>query len=268
MTDVSELLRATDNTIMIEVGHLSTDPRVNTRPVDEKWVAARVERFNPDAMGALVTSLRSDDTFVVLDGQNRAELARRAKGEDFPVLCIVHEGLSLSQEAALFRALNSARKVTPMQIFLARLTEGEPVATGILAIVRDHGWEVDGRQAAKRIHAVSALFKVYDDGSREGRTTLDAVLGVVTAAWGHQPDAVNVHVLNGLGLFLRRHQDVALDDLVTRLQYFPGGARGLVGDARGRRLQHRGSTSVGVAAALVDLYNQRRRGGNRLPAWQ
>jgi hypothetical protein len=255
-----------ENTRLIRVGDLSTDPRVNTRPVDEKWVNARMDRFNADAMGALVVSRRADGTTVILDGQHRAALAKDVRGEDFPVLCVVHEGLSLATEAALFRGLNSARKVTPMQKFLARLTEGEPVAKGILAIAQEHGWEVDGRQANRRIQAVSALFKIYGDG--EGRDTLSNVLGVVTAAWGHQPDAVNVYVLNGLGLFLDRHHDVALDDLATRLASFPGGPRGLVGDARGRRFQHRGSTSVSVAAALVDLYNQRRRGTNRLPSWR
>ncbi|MEV6817795.1 DUF6551 family protein [Nocardiopsis dassonvillei] len=269
MTDrIEDLLKPGAPTINIPVGDLRTDPRVNTRPLDERWIAARLETFSADAMGALVVSLRPDDVFILLDGQHRAALAQRAKGEDFEAVCVVHEGLSVSQEAALFRALNSARKVTPMQLFHARLTEGEPVANGILATVRAHGWEVDSNQGPGKINAVSALFRIYGDGNAEGRQVLDAVLSVVTAAWGHNPEAVNITILNGLGAFLRRHRDVPLDDLVMRLAAFPGGARGLLGDARGRRLRHKGSTSQGVAAALVDLYNQRRRGSNRLPEWR
>ncbi|WP_159944061.1 MULTISPECIES: DUF6551 family protein [unclassified Nocardiopsis] len=263
---IEHLIASAEPTTHIPVGELTTDPRVNTRPVDEGWISKRAETFSPEAMGALVVSLRKDDTFVILDGQHRAALAQRVKGDDFPALCVVHEGLSLAQEAALFRALNSARKVTPMQLFHARLTEGEPIAVGIQRTVRNHGWEVG--PGSKSISAVSALFRIYGDGDTESRQVLDEVLSVVTAAWGHHPDAVNMAILNGLGAFLRRHRDVALDDLVMRLASFPGGARGLIGDARGRRLRHKGSTSQGVAAALVDLYNQRRRGGNRLPDWR
>jgi hypothetical protein len=253
-------------TILLPVSQLSTDVRVNTRPVDENWVGARVESFDPDAMGALVVSMRPDGQFVVLDGQHRAELARRAKGPDFEVVCVVHEGLSLNTEAALFRALNSARKVTPMQKFLARITEGEPSAARILAIAHESGWEIDGRQAQRRINAVNSLDKIFADDN--GAATLEAVISVVTAAWGHVPDAVHHHILSGLGLVLRHHPTVALDDLVSKLAAFPGGPRGIVGDARGRRVRHRGSTTAGVAAAIVDVYNQRRRGANRLPDWK
>src|ERR1700677_2244598 len=119
---------------MIPVRELGTDPAVNTRPVDEKWVTDRVPVYTPAGVGTLTVSRRDDGELIILDGQHRAELMRNAVGIQAVAQCEVYQGLALSQEAAIFRLLNDKRALTPLHRFLALITEGDPSARDVAGI--------------------------------------------------------------------------------------------------------------------------------------
>lgn len=255
----------------IPVKDLTRDPRVNTRPVDNAWVERHVPVFDAEALGVLAVSARPDGTMVLLDGQHRAELCRRAGNEDRKVLCRVYEGLSVPQEAVLFRALNDGRQVQPIYKFLARVTEGEPIATAINGVVESLGWKIHDQNGPTSISAVVALEKIHSGDRRSDEPDLGAVfttLNLVTEAWGHRAEAVNGQVLQGVGAVVRRYGEaLQIGELAKRLASYPGGPNGLLGDARGLRGYQGGSVANCISEVVVKRYNERRR-VHRLPDWK
>jgi hypothetical protein len=255
----------------LAIAQVGTDRRVNTRTFDPNWVEKKLrEGFNPDGLGVPIVSRRSDGTYIWLDGQNRAELMRRAKWGDQKLPCRVFTGLSLAQEAALFLVHNDNRKVEPLHKFLARITAEDPDAVAINRIVEDLGWKI-GEGGAKSITAVKALDRVYasdkkDDGSRG--QALELTLRVVTEAWGYKPEAVDNRILGGIGSLINRFGDqIDKASLVKKLAEFPGGASGVIGKARGMQQYQGGTVQHCVGEVIHIAYNARRR-TNLLPDWR
>jgi len=258
-------------TSWIAISDLGRDNRVNTRPVDNAWVEARVPTFDPDALGVLAVSARPDGTMILLDGQNRAELCRRVGWKNQKVLCRLYEGLTLQQEAALFRALNDNRQVRSIYKFLARVTEGETAAVAINTVAEQFGWKIADQAGPKYITAVVALERIYHGDRRKDQPNLDVVvttLNIVTQAWGHRSESVAGHILQGVGQVVARYRDLLqIADLTKRLSTYPGGPTGLIGDARGLRGYQGGSVANNLSEVIVKRYNERRR-AHRLPDWK
>lgn len=262
------------NTIeWVPLSAIGRDERVNTRPIDYRWVERHVPIFDLSAIGIPVVSRRDDGTIIFMDGQNRGALLRRVGRENEEVLCRVWYGLSLAEEADLFLRLNDSRQVKTIYNFLARVTSQEPVAVALDELVRRHGWTIDSHTGSGQIIAVDALERIYNGDRRlnRGEAHLDAVeatISTATTAWGHRQEAANGSVLRGIGLvFLRYGDAVSQAELARKLAAYPGGPGGLHGDARGLKALQGGSVSHNVADVVVKTYN-RRRSSRRLPAWR
>jgi hypothetical protein len=253
----------------VSVAEIGRDERVNTRPVDNGWVDAKVrEGFDPNRLGVPTVSRRKDGSYVFLDGQNRGELLRRAGWPSQKIQVRVFENLTLAEEAALFLGLNDNRQVMPVYKFLARVTAGEEHAVAIDSIVRSAGWHVSDTGSGTGIAAVRSLETVYHATPKQLGRALSATLRVGTEAWGFKSEAVNGHVVHGLGMVHVRFAD-QLDTpaLIKKLCEFPGGPSGLLGKARGLRQYQGGTVANCVAQTVVTAYNQRRRTG-ALPDWR
>lgn len=260
------------NFTWLPLTQLIRDQRVNTRPVDPVWVDAHISKFDPDALGVITVSARPDGRYVVLDGQNRAELARRAIGADQSVPCRVLRNLSIPQEASLFDALNDGRRVKSVHRFLARVTAEEPAALAITMVVERAGWRIKDQTGERNITATTSLEAVYNGDRNKGDghniEALAKTLRTVTEAWGYKPEAVAGDLLKGLGLvFLRYGTDIDTASLVKRLASNPAGPSGIIGDARGLRQYQGGSVAHCVAEVVVALYNRRRK-THALPSWR
>jgi hypothetical protein len=257
----------------LPVSKLTVDETVNTRRLDGAWVDRHVAVYDPDALGIVSVSRRAGGQYVILDGQHRAELMRRAGHGNDTVDCRVYEGLTVAQEAALFRKLNDSRKVQPLALFLAKRAEGDEAALAITEIAEAFGWEISNRQAYNNIVAVASLQQIYRGGpaqvgARSGNAeAVSLVLQSVTRAWGHRRDAVHGDLLAGIGLvFLRDRDRVDPVALAERLAGYPGGPGGVLGAGRGVRQLQGGTVAAGVADTVIRLYNKSKRSG-RLENW-
>lgn len=238
-----------------KVGDLWVDPAVQ-RSLQKSRVAKMAEDFIPDALGVLTTSFRSPKRIHVVDGQHRYRSAEAAKYTG-PLVTHEYHGLSLAEEAALFRMLNTAQKPSRIDQFLVACVEGIPSAVHLAAMLSETGWSVGNSTAEGRLVAIGSLERVYDLDPNAAK----AALHVLTAAYGHRAAAVQGSMVEGVGRMIARYGVgmVDLDDLATRLAKVPGGPDGLVGNARGQKLTRSGNLSTQVARILVGLYNQRRR---------
>lgn len=248
------------------VGDLYVDPTVQ-RALKKNRVDKIAGDFHPEALGVLTTSLRPDGLIHLIDGQHRYRAAETV-GYQGVIKTNEYRGLSLSQEAALFRLLNNTEKVSPIDQFVVACVEGRTDAIRISKFLADNGWTVGTSAGNGKISAVKSLQRVYALGEH-GPWAASATIAVVTSAWGHVAAAVNGNLIEGIGRFLIKYHDdeVDLTDLGKRLSASPGGPDALLGFARGQKLSRTGNLSTQVARVVLSIYNERRR-TTKLPDWQ
>lgn len=244
-----------------KVGDLWVDPNVQ-RTLAKARVTSMAANFRPDAMGVLTVSFRSPKRLHVVDGQHRYRSAELA-GYTGKIQTMEYHGLTVPQEAALFRLLNTSVKPSRIDTFLIACVEQNPDALRLAGFLSDHGWSVGTSTIESRLSAIGSLERVYALAPEAA----SGALAVLTAAFGHRPAAVQGSLIEGLGRMLAKYgQDVDLNDLSKRLASVPGGPDGLVGNARGQQLTRTGNLSTQVARVITNLYNQRRR-TTALPDW-
>jgi hypothetical protein len=245
-----------------KVGDLWVDPQVQ-RAVKKSRVEGMAGAFRADALGVLTTSFRSADRIHIIDGQHRYRAAEAA-GYEGVIQTMEYRGLTIPEEAALFRLLNKTEKVSPIDQFLISCVEQQPDSLALARILRDNGWTLANSASTGKLSAIRSLERIY----AASPTAAAATIATLTAAFGHTPNAVQGSMIEGLGKVLAKYGDaVDLTDLAKRLAISPGGADGIVGFARGQKLARVGNLSHQVAWAITNLYNQRRR-TTALPEWR
>lgn len=263
---MSSIVDAKHRIVDREVGDLSVDPRVQ-RSMKKARVQAIADDFRPEALGVITTSHRAADGLIhIVDGQHRYRAAEAA-GYQGTIKTNEYQGLTLAQEAELFRLLNSTEKVGPVDQFLVACIEGRRAAVELAAILSENRWSVSASAGNGKISAIRSLERVYALPEC-GPWAAAAAIAVLTGAYGHIPSAVNGSLVEGLGKMLARYRsDVDLNGLKERLASAPGGPDGLLGYARGQKLSRSGNLSTQVARTVVGIYNQRRK-TTKLPDWQ
>lgn len=245
-----------------KVGDLWVDPQVQ-RSLKKARVERMAAAFNPDALGVLTTSYRAAGRIHVVDGQHRYRSSELA-GYEGIIQTMEYRGLTVPQEAALFRQLNTAEKVSAIDQFLVACVEQRPDALYLARVLDDNGWSLATSASAGKLSAIRSLERVY----ALSPTAAAATMATLTAAYGHVPSAVQGAMIEGLGRMLARYGDVVdLTELARRLAASPGGPDALVGYARGQKLARTGNLSTQVAWSITNIYNQRRR-NSALPPWQ
>lgn len=252
----------------VRANDLTVDITVQ-RDLDFARVRLMAKDLRLEAIGTLCVSKRDDGSQVVIDGGHRRAALVEAGEGDTPVNAEVYTGLTLADEAALFRYRNNTQKVGYLDRFRVRLIEGEKVAVEVEQLARKHGWAVISVPGSTDplLLSVKKLEQLYTNDKDVAALTLE----VVTRAWGYNYDAVDYRILDGVARFLKRYwKDVDDDDLVIKLSSYSGGPESLV--MRGQSLRETLITSQGMAIAelITDAYNKGKKHGGtkRLPAWR
>jgi hypothetical protein len=249
----------------IEPALLTVDLDVQ-RPLDSARAAGMAADFNRSALGVIHVSQRPSGLHHIIDGQTRVAAIGMRGESHIPITCVLWEGLSKSDEAAMFRKLNNTRQVQPLDRFRVRIVEGDPVACKLNEVLIRHGWTIQKSKGPGSFFAVSALEKVYNEREEGDLNTCDGLVMVATEAWGHDSNGLRAEIVAGLGVLLRRYPRLDIPKLVTELAKHEGGPLGLIGRAKQLRSIRGGRISDAMAEILVNLHN-RRRATNRLPEW-
>jgi hypothetical protein len=254
--------RVTYEMVERKVGDLWVDPNVQ-RDLKKARVTNMAAAFRPDALGVLTTSFRTPKRIHVIDGQHRYRAAEAAAYTG-TIQTMEYHGLSIPEEAALFRLLNTSQKVSVIDQFLISCVEQNPDALRLAGFIADHGWVVGTGGNDHRLMAIGSLQRIYALSPEAA----DSTLNVLTVAFGYRASTVQGALIEGVGRMLARYgRSIALDDLAKRLAAVPGGADGIVGNARGQSLSRTSNLSIHVARIVTNLYNQRRR-TSAVPDWQ
>jgi hypothetical protein len=241
------------------------------RGLDPRFVANLVTNMDLDMLGTIEVSRRDDGTLWVLDGNHRVEGLKVFLGDPNGqrIACKVWVGLTLAEEAAKFAALNAMHPPTAAAKFRAAIAAGSPEECAINDVVRSARLEISTQPSKGAVAAVTALTKVYRGGrlKKPQPEALRRTLVVMRDAWDGTIDAYQGYLIAGIGMVYVKYGDV-LDDksMVTKLATFPGGARGLIGKARGHRDSFGGDLANAVATLAVTAYNKGRRAYS-IPSW-
>lgn len=240
--------------IYIRVNDLIVDSRYQ-RPLNQRRVRTIATEFDPDAVGMLYVSIRSDNTKVILDGQHRkASLVAMGWGDQL-VPCFAYRNLTLEDEARIFRIMNESRaRPTSIDLFRTKIAERDPKALDIQAILGANGLRIGYSTDPGWFRAVSGAQKVYDTA---GRDTFRKVIETIHGSWPSYSDpwACSSDMMLGLGLMYAEYESgIDMARLVTRLSVET--PANLIGKAKSLRASLGGSVPTNVAITLIALYNK------------
>lgn len=257
----------------VPLNQLVVDLRVQ-RPLDTRRANKIAAELNLDAIGLICTSHRDDGTYSIIDGQHRTEALRINGFTGELVQCEVYQGLTLADEAAMFRLRNNTAKPQYLDKFRVRIIEGDPEALAVMDILDRYGWALlnqhatGGHRPEGRFAAVQALERAYAADRDSDPTAAERVIATVTAAWGHESDGVDGRLIDGLGrVYLRYGSAINSTEMISRLRKYPGGPGALVGRARGLKELLGVTGSQAFAELFVELYNRQRK-TRALPSWR
>lgn len=238
---------------------LTIDPRTQRvlRPHIVKKIRASLDL---DAIGVITANRRKGGALAVLDGQHRVVALREEGLGEWEITCRIFEGLSIQEEAALFRKLNTYTRPSAVDDFLKGVVAKDGECVAINRIVEFCGFEIHPQATHHGgISAVAALRKVYRDG---GGDALSKTLALAREAWGVTPEATAGQIIDGLGRVVTTFNgEVDYGVLANKLAKYPGGASGLIGKARMLNDIRRKPVAGCVAEIVVNTYNTGRRAG-------
>lgn len=260
----------------LPAGQIDVDQTVQ-RPLNLRWAEKIGRELDPDLIGVIHVSHRSNGRYVVIDGQHRLHAVKHIFGNNGTLVeCKVYSGLTKAQEAAIFVGINDFKRPTRIEGFLKNVVAKDADALAINAIVQEMSCRIDRAKGDKTITAIGALEDVYYGFA--DRTTADAAnpsansallkatLAVIGNAWGGTADSLHGHIISGVGrLLAARQRAMDVSDLIHKLSTYPGGPTALCGAASGRRALTGGKVGAALAEVCLDLYNKGRRVGKLEP---
>lgn len=203
----------------LRAGDLAVD-HTYQRDLDQARVRQMVEAWDPTMLGVLDISDRGPDAsprYAIINGQHRhaAAVGADPRGKDAPLVCNVHRGLTVAEEAGLFHELDATtRRLTSWDRWHARRAAGDPVVADIERIVTAHGMKCSPGRNDGRIGAVGALEHLHNLG---GPQLVARTLNVLSASYGTEWAAYQAPIVSGTGLLLHYYADVDLDRLDAAL---------------------------------------------------
>lgn len=242
--------------IKLKPSETTVDQRYQ-RELDPRRAKVMSDKFDPALLGVPVISKREDGDHVRIDGQHRLAAAEMAGRGDESILCEVHEGLTITEEAALFLALNGGRSaVRVYDKFKARQVAKEPVALEIVATLKSIGLRISKSQQKGCVCAIQAVESAFHRGN------LLPTLKVLKTWSGTDPAAFETQIIKGVSWFLHAYPDVDLDEVAKKLSaYAPTKVTAFMKRKQG---EFECSARDGACHALREIYNERRK-HHRLP---
>lgn len=150
--------------------------------------------------------------YYVVDGQHRAELARRAGVQEVP--CILHYGWSYAQRAEEFERRNRDKSSpSPVAIFISQREQGKPCAVAIDRALTARKLKITASSGPACVRCPDVLRRAYDRG------LLEALLDVVTA-WRKSTQsehAIASKALRAVLAFLIEEPNANRDELARKL---------------------------------------------------
>lgn len=180
-------------------------------PVRESQVVSIVKDFDPKALHTIVVSQREDGTYYIIDGQHRVVALIRL-GHSY-VDATIHTGLTVEEEAEMYRKINERKMKTQNALAKADLASGVEYAVEIEKIVTESGLLIDydrNGHSLKAIKAYGTLRRIYN---KYGANHLSKTLNLAVSIFGGTYQEIQSWTISGLAEFLDVFEEVDLHRL-------------------------------------------------------
>lgn len=184
----------------IRVDDLFADPTYQ-RELDVNRARSMSLRWDPALVGVIDVSDRGAHTppnsprYAIINGQHRWKAACYLDPL-MSLVCNVHSGLSVADEAKLFNEIDArTKKISTWDRWRARRAGGDPVVLSIDAMAESLGLVVTPAPGQNSVQACAALEYIYDRCLPE---TVLEVLQLVNDLWPGDPKRHKSEVLKGL----------------------------------------------------------------------
>lgn len=239
---------------MLTFGSLRIDARMQRKEVPAR-VRYLVKNWELGKVGILEVA-RLDGAYFIINGQHRWRAAMELGLGDTKVRCIVTEGLTAQEAAALFLSGNDVRPVSAFDKFDIALFAGTPEYVGVDEILKSFGLHVAPHVADDTVRCPERLLTLY----RRDPELLRDVIATAIEAWGTRADATEAVVLGALGTVLGKYNgQVDRGTLIKKLKKYKGGPGALVGNARSWAELRNLTISRAAAEVIKDTYDKGRR---------
>ena len=221
--------------------------------------------WDPRLVGVLDVSDRGQKMtprYAIINGQHRWWAAGFI-GSELQLVCNVHSGLTVADEATLFNEIDAkTKKITNWDRWYARRAAGDTVVVAIDTMCAAEGWVVSHNPGADHLQCCSALEWVYDRCIPE---TITHTLQLIGDVWPGDAEGIKAPVIKGVALAVHDYADDIdsgkLADVRSTLTPTQLGARAHELAARG----YTGSHAKLITTAIIAAYNKSTRSGLRLP---
>lgn len=248
----------------VKVSDITVDKRVQRSRLNDKRINKMVAEFDPAMLGVLILSRRNNGTIIALDGWHRHETVKLVRDAPTELDSLVYHGLTLAQEAEMFRRYNTRTTVPNADNFRMLVHEGDEAAVRINAIVESYGLEI-----GKDFHAVATAEKIARRPN--GFEMLEQTLRIIDRAWTLDDKSADHRIINAIAEMIY-HYGEAFDEkaFTSRLAAFEGGLTTILEKSR---VYHRSVANPGpmvrsiINVALVPIYNKNQRDNKELPMY-
>lgn len=229
-------------------------------PVKENQVKRILKNFDKDSLDAITVNLRPNGFYYIIDGQHRVEVLKRLNISTVPAK--IHVGLSLEEEAKLYRNINTRPTKSPNSIAKADITQGDENAELINFSVLQAGMQIDyDNQNLKYgfISAYKSLERIY---LKYGNSGLTETLKFIKDTYGNERRFFQGYIMEGFAKFLSTYySDLKINDLSKRLKQ--KGFDDFMAEINKQRPSF-GSKKECLPFVVADIYNKKRRKENQL----
>jgi hypothetical protein len=242
---------------------LKIDPRYQRTP-RRRLIEDISKNFRPALFGTITVARRKVGDrhyeYYIVDGQHRVLGAIGAGHEDMAVWCVVHTGLSLAEEAALFRDLNAGDARFPTNAYdsyKAGVCQGDPACCELERITRNAGLVVTN--TSRLSNGVCAVKEVTRILGNHGADNLTVTLSTLKAWAPGNPKAFQRSLLHLFSLFFLAYPEAQPRTLVDRLKAQAFDPDDLLSQVRGVLKTKTFKMGHAVETILVPAYNHKLR---------
>jgi hypothetical protein len=259
-------MRPRSKVVRVEAQTLRVHPFAQRDIVPSKLKKLMAE-LDLDAIGVLHAveyEINGQAAKWIIDGQHRwRALIGHGLGEWLVEVKIHLDVTDDARASALFLKLNDRAAVSPFGKFANEVKAGVPEAVGVIQLVHARNLKATNASGDGQVRCVTALKRVYGlDGGKALALTLETIIG----AWGRTESAMDGKIIEGVGLVHSTYNgSIDLPALSKKLAKYPGGASGLLGDAKGLRQFRKASLPRCVAETVIEAYNVGRKTGKLDP---
>lgn len=244
----------------VRIDRAIIDQRVQRTGLNTTKLNNIVANFDDRVVGVIIVSERNKDAFVVLDGWHRVEACKTVAGAPQELDAIIWTGLSIQEEALLFRLHNNRTAVNAIDQFKALVIEGDETATKISNIVAEFGLPI----GSSGFSAVRTALRIVQRPN--GFVTLKHAFAIADQAWTADSDSFDGRLIEAFAEMLDHYVDFDAPGFVKRLAQVE--VANLLRSAQSYHdTAHPGRFVTSMVTTLIPVYNKGRREENWLPAY-